>query len=387
MKKLQNVKYGEFWTYFVLWFVMFASPMVSISARASIDSSFTFHWQAVYNIWRPIFVLFVVFLIHNFLIAPLLFRKRSISAYLAASFLLIISFQTYQCTYHPEDVPPPEFVEQMKASGSTNQGMEGSQGTVNPRPMPDDRPPRPPIDIHDIMAFTIMLLILGVNVGVKYFFYSIEKTRKLEELEKESLEQRLEYLKYQINPHFFMNTLNNIHALVDIDPENAKNSILELSKLMRYLLYESNKHIVPLAREVEFLQNYVELMRMRYPEKVAINLNIPSSIPDHQVPPLIFISFAENAFKHGVSYKQESKIDIAITVSDEEVAFSCANNKVTASDAPEKGGIGIENTLKRLDIIYGKNYSLNITDTEEDYRVNLSVPFLKEASNIENKSK
>ena len=371
----------------MFWFVMFASPMVSISARASIDSSFTFHWQAVYNIWRPIFVLFVVFLIHNFLIAPLLFRKRSISAYLAASFLLIISFHTYQCTYHPEDVPPPEFVEQMKASGSTNQGMEGSQGTVNPRPMPDDRPPRPPIDIHDIMAFTIMLLILGVNVGVKYFFYSIEKTRKLEELEKESLEQRLEYLKYQINPHFFMNTLNNIHALVDIDPENAKNSILELSKLMRYLLYESNKHIVPLAREVEFLQNYVELMRMRYPEKVAINLNIPSSIPDQQVPPLIFISFAENAFKHGVSYKQESKIDIAITVSDKEVAFSCANNKVAASDAPEKGGIGIENTLKRLDIIYGKNYSLNITDTEEDYRVNLSVPFLKEASNIENKSK
>ena len=118
-------------------------------------------------------------------------------------------------------------------------------------------------------------------------------------LEKENLNQQLEYLKYQINPHFFMNTLNNIHALVDIDPEKAKTTIVELSKMMRYLLYEGNNSLIPLHREVEFLRNYITLMKLRYTDKVKIDTDIPVSLPDRRLPPLLLITFVENAFKHG----------------------------------------------------------------------------------------
>lgn len=134
-----------------------------------------------------------------------------------------------------------------------------------------------------------------MNLGVMLFFKSNKDEAELQLLEKQNLQQQLEYLKYQINPHFFMNTLNNIHALVDIDPEEAKTTIVELSKMMRYILYEGNKPIIPLQREIQFLENYITLMKLRYTNKVKITLNIEKNIPDYGVPPLMLITFVENA--------------------------------------------------------------------------------------------
>ena len=164
----------------------------------------------------------------------------------------------------------------------------------------------PPLFVgeHDVLSIVVLILMFGANLGTKYYFRSRSDQRKLEDLEKQNLEQQLEYLKYQINPHFFMNTLNNIHALVDIDPEKAKSTILELSKMMRFVLYEGNKTVVPLEREISFLQNYITLMKLRYTDKVRIQVDVAQTLPNKDVPPLIFITFVENAFKHGVSYRQ-----------------------------------------------------------------------------------
>ncbi|QYR11450.1 sensor histidine kinase [Prevotella sp. Rep29] len=173
-----------------------------------------------------------------------------------------------------------------------------------------------------------------------------------------------------------MNTLNNIHALVDIDPQKAQTSILQLSKLMRYVLYDATKNLVPLQQDIDFVSNYIRLMRIRYSDKVAIETDIREPMPDRQIPPLLFISFVENAFKHGISYENESFIQLSIHTDDDKLHFSCRNSK-KRTEKPEKadkGGVGIKNTRQRLDLIYGTDYQLDIRDDDNDYTVSLTIP-------------
>jgi len=226
---------------------------------------------------------------------------------------------------------------------------------------------------HDVVALIILILMLGMNLGVKLYFKQHRDEHRLADLERENLEQQLEYLKYQINPHFFMNTLNNIHALVDIDPEKAKTTILELSKMMRFVLYEGNKQGVPLDREIAFLQNYITLMKLRYTDKVKISVSTPASLPGKEIPPLMFITFVENAFKHGVSYRQDSFIDIQLSVEDERLTFTCRNSRIP-KDEDKHGGVGLANVKKRLELIYGNRYTLDINDTPKTYTVKLTIP-------------
>lgn len=158
------------------------------------------------------------------------------------------------------------------------------------------RPIHPPFLLIHI---TVAILLVGFNLTIRFFLKSLHDDEMLKELEHQHLESELQYLKYQLNPHFFMNTLNNIHALVDIDAEKAKKTIIELSKLMRYVLYEANNSQISLEREIQFLENYIALMQLRYTEKLRIQTDFPLIVPRVQIPPLLFISLLENAFKHG----------------------------------------------------------------------------------------
>jgi LytS/YehU family sensor histidine kinase len=226
---------------------------------------------------------------------------------------------------------------------------------------------------HDIVAVVILVLMFGMNIGIKLFFKNRNDQKKLESLQKKNLEQQLEYLKYQINPHFFMNTLNNIHALVDIDPEKAKDTILELSKMMRFILYEGDKSGVPLSREFDFIRHYVALMQLRYTDKVDIRTDLPNEAPDKTVPPLMLISFIENAFKHGISYQHQSYVHIKVDVSGDQLYFSCQNSKAEKPNE-EKGGVGLSNVKQRLRLLYDNNYSLKIQNQPDSYNVELIIP-------------
>jgi LytS/YehU family sensor histidine kinase len=175
-----------------------------------------------------------------------------------------------------------------------------------------------------------------------------------------------------------MNTLNNIHALVDIDPAKAQDTILELSKMMRFVLYEGDKSGVPLNRELEFIRTYITLMQLRYTDKVKINLDLPTQVPDKTIPPLMLVSFIENAFKHGVSYQHDSFIDIKVELIEPllqvtHLHFTCTNSKAEKPNQ-EKGGVGLVNVKKRLDLLYDKNYTLSIKDDTDTYFVELILP-------------
>ena len=169
-----------------------------------------------------------------------------------------------------------------------------------------------------------------------------------------------------------MNTLNNIHALIDVDTEKAKESVIELSKIMRYILYDSSQPIISLQKEITLLNNYIALMRIRYTDSIDINVNIADNLPDVQIPPLLFISFIENAFKHGISYQHPSFVHIMLETREKELSFYIVNSNF--SDTRNPSGIGLENVTKRLQLLYGDKYILETRAEENSFSVNLIIP-------------
>ena len=356
--------------YLAVWGMLFAAPLLSLYVRTMNDTNLVFDWTEVFLVWRKFAVYLLLFLIHNFLLAPLLVYRHKRAAYFSIVVVVLMVFGLYQCNNKPRyrepmgPRPPMERFERPEPPPIDKHG-----------PRPGHRPDMPPpfVGEHDILAIVMLILMFGANLGIKGYFRSRDDRKRLAEMEKKSLEQQLEYLRYQINPHFFMNTLNNIHALVDIDPEKAKDTILELSKMMRFVLYEGNKQGVPLSRELDFIRHYVTLKQLRYTDKVRIDTRLPSEVPDRQIPPLILITFIENAFKHGISYQQESFVEVKVSVKDNELWFSCRNSKAEVSNE-EKGGVGLANVRKRLDLLYEQNYTLRIHDDADVYTVELTLP-------------
>ena len=358
--------------YLAVWGMLFAAPLLSLYVRTVSDTNLVFDWTEVFIVWRKFIPFLLLFLIHNFLLAPLLVHGHKRIMYFSVMAVIIAAFTFYQCTKRPKGGahraprPPMEMRDRREPPPFDR-----------PRPRAEHRPDMPPpiIGEHDILAVVVLILMFGANLGIKGYFRARDDRKRLAALEKQNLEQQLEYLRYQINPHFFMNTLNNIHALVDIDPAKAQETIVELSKMMRYVLYEKgeSQQGVPLTKELEFIRTYVKLMQLRYTEKVKITLNLPHEVPDRQIPSLILVTFIENAFKHGVSYQRESFIEMTVEVQDDHLHFTCRNSK---ADVPnqQKGGVGLANVRKRLDLLYDHNYTLCIHDDPQVYTVDLTLP-------------
>ena len=360
--------------YLIVWSLLFAAPVLSLYVWKVHDANLPFDWAEVFFVWRRYAVYLLLFLVHNLFLAPLLMHRHKRVAYFSVVAVIIALFTLYQCSHRPDmkkpigHRPPPDV--EMTYNRHPSFGKPRHQ-------MRPHKEPHPFIGEHDIMAVVLLILMFGANVGIKGYFRGREDRRRLAELEHENLEQQLEYLRYQINPHFFMNTLNNIHALVDIDPEKAKDTIVELSKMMRYVLYEGDKQYVPLSNEFEFIRHYVTLMQLRYTDKVRITLELPGEVSNRKIPPLILITFIENAFKHGVSYQHESFVEVKVTVDGNKLCFSCRNSKAptarSATAGGQQGGVGLANVRKRLNLLYDHDYSLRIDDAPDVYGVDLVI--------------
>lgn len=222
------------------------------------------------------------------------------------------------------------------------------------------------------------LLMLGANNAINALYHNMQQDEDTERLQRQNIQAEMYYLKHQINPHFLMNTLNNIHALVDIDSEAAKQTVLQLSDMMRYVVYDTGGNSISLKEDIKFVKNYIELMRIRYTDDVDISFNYPQQLQGRiNVPPLIFIVFVENAFKHGISYNADSYIHISIKCENGlvEGRFENSVNEQSRKSLP---GIGLENVRKRLDLIYGSDYELNVEDGGSRYCVTLKIPILNE---------
>ena len=360
--------------YTLMWIALYLSPLMSIYMRMSGNPHIDFSWYEILNAWKFNTVWIVLFAIHNFLLAPLLIIKRRTWLYTALVVVLLVATMFILSAIRPSHSkkrPAPQRYECCEHNCMNAEMMASKQ---QPPPMREGGPLMM-FGPGEVVIFFGGLLLMGMNLGVKLYFRSQEDADILSQIEKHALERQLQYLKYQVNPHFFMNTLNNIHALVDIDPERAKASIVELSKLMRYVLYEGNNRLTPLSREVQFLRNYVQLMSMRYTGNVSISLDVPEVLPDSMLPPLLLVIFVENAFKHGISYRTKSFVEISLQPHGDRLLFSCRNSRPEIKhDENMKGGVGLSNVRRRLDLLFPGNYTLDIKEQEDTYTVHLDIP-------------
>ena len=360
--------------YTLMWIALYLSPLMSIYMRMSGNPHIDFSWYEILNAWKFNTVWIVLFAIHNFLLAPLLIIKRRTWLYTALVVALLVATMFTLSAMRPSHSKMRHAPQRSECCEHDCMNAEMMASKQQPPPMREGGPLMM-FGPGEVVIFFGGLLLMGMNLGVKLYFRSQEDADILSQIEKHALERQLQYLKYQVNPHFFMNTLNNIHALVDIDPERAKASIVELSKLMRYVLYEGNNRLTPLSREVQFLRNYVQLMSMRYTGNVNICLDVPEVLPDSMLPPLLLVIFVENAFKHGISYRTKSFVEISLQPHGDRLLFSCRNSRPEIKhDENMKGGVGLSNVRRRLDLLFPGNYTLDIKEQEDTYTVHLDIP-------------
>lgn len=356
--------------YLIIWLVIFATPLFKINYPQSGERD----WGMIRMIWERTLPFFFLFLLNNYVLVPFFLIRRKSWKYVLFVLLSLLVLSVFEPRRpfplaEARDRRPP-FPREERFGFPGERQREGNRGQQG-RPFPS----APPFLFLRLMinSWVIALLLLGLNIATKFLFKSIRDDRRLRELEKHTLEVELNYLKAQINPHFFMNTLNNIHALIDLDAEKAKKTIIELSKIMRYVLYGANQTQVSLAKEIQFIENYVMLMRIRYTGGVDIRMQLPAAIPEATIPPLLLVTIIENAFKHGVSYRRSSFVYITVDVGDGRLSCLVAN-RVPPSFTPHDPGVGMENMRKRLSLLYENNYTLDTQQSDEEYRVTLIIP-------------
>ena len=218
------------------------------------------------------------------------------------------------------------------------------------------------------IAMLVNLMAIGIALSIRYVMRQSEKKQK-------EVEAELAWLKNQINPHFLFNTLNNISSLTQIDADKAQDTVMQLSDLLRYAMYETNKPKVPLDGEVEFMRNYIELMKLRCNEMTTVSGQWSIVNGQSEVAPLLFISLIENAFKHGMNSNAPATIDISLTQQDDTLVFTSDNTNNPKPTKDRSGsGIGLENTRRRLDLLYPGRYKWEQTVTPENiYHVRITI--------------
>lgn len=309
-----------------------------------------------------------LFIVNNCILIPRLLLRGRFALYFIAAVAAIFLVWLYQYE---------QFMEFLAKIGPPPEGARG------PRP---HRFHRPLGAMPLFLDFVYDLLVVGMNIATALIFQNYRYRLERQRLSRANAESQLTYLKDQINPHFYMNMLNNIHGMIEIDPEKAQDMVLRMSKLMRYMLYESSKPKIPLSREIEFLRDYLQIMRQRYPEsKVKIEAEFPSAAESGSimVAPLLYLVYIENAFKHGISYQAVSRVSVKISIIGDKVTFDCENTVAADSKADKSGdshGIGLQNASKRLQLIYGDSFTLTEGEESDEgeenklYRVSLTIP-------------
>jgi len=227
----------------------------------------------------------------------------------------------------------------------------------------------------DIIGLLITLLVFGISTTIRLVRKWQEDEEVRKDLEKQKISSELSFLKAQINPHFFFNTLNNIYALTSTNVGTAREAIHKLSRMMRYVLYETQKEKTLLSQELAFLEDYIELMKLRLTEKAIVKIEKPASFQDELIAPMILLPFIENAFKHGISSKVESTIFISIKQENNQLLLEVKNRKFKNSGLKLDGssGIGLTNTKRRLDLLYPNKHKLKVTDSDDEFGIKLEI--------------
>ena len=218
-----------------------------------------------------------------------------------------------------------------------------------------------------------ILSLIGLTTGIKFLKDWMRQERQWQEKEKQHIQTELNFLRSQIHPHFFFNTLNNLYSLTVRKSDQAPEVVLKLSELMSYMLYESGTPMVALDREIANLENYIALEKLRFGSRLTLCFEKKGDTGFFQIPPLLLITFVENSFKHGLKGKMgRVRIDICLRVEKGLLFFNVCNPAGQEESAP--GGIGLKNVRRRLDILYEGRYDLRLERTDDLFEIKLKIP-------------
>jgi len=281
--KTQNIRNIEIIVFIVGWMAIFAIPFFYYRNNNGV------FWSKIIGEWIRLLSFLILFVVNVFILVPRFLFQKKYLCYLGFTFLVILAANAAFIVGGFILTPPKLLMMPPMDLGPGMPPMELGNGMPAPigyKPMTFPEQKSIFMDLMDNLILSI--LIAGAGTSIKMVSQWLNEENRRKDLEKEQLKTELAFLRHQVSPHFFMNTLNNIHALIDINPEDAQNSIIELSTMMRYLLYDNSFGHTTLKKEIHFIESYIALMKMRFPQKVTVVLEIPENIPDIQIPPHAF---------------------------------------------------------------------------------------------------
>jgi len=366
MRKVTNEKTTRIIIHILVWTVILGLPIYS-ARRFQMGSNFLLTYYTFTVINALIFYTNYLFLI------PVLFFQKKRYRYYSAALALVFFF------YFLSDFANEQIFSIISNKGNSEQMI---------RPPGEERSPGPPrvqrmrprfvIALpyaHTLGYLSSSLFMVFLSLGLRVLERQSKFGKMQEEMEKAKLNAELVLLKNQISPHFFFNTLNNIYSLIGRNNEGSKNAVIKLSKMMRYVLNESGKDNMLLSHEIEFMNNYIDLMKLRIGTKTKLNVNFPAETKDLMIPHLLFISLIENAFKYGISVQEESYVNISLECGENNILFKCENGLPESNNGIlyASPGIGLENLRKRLNLLYPDRHELIIFRTKSKFEVNLII--------------
>lgn len=323
----------------IVWAILFALPYIFSlhnTKKNPTDNAILFFTTCTTVFWMGLFYLNAVILIPQFL------YKKKYAAYL---FIIIICYCALVCIFW--------LIFGMIVPGAPNHFLHGAGWNAFP------------------FLFTML-----VSTTYKTIYDRIQADTIAEEKQKENLKTELSFLRSQISPHFLFNVLNNIVSLVRLKSDQLESTVLKLSSLMQYMLYDTDEDKVLLSDEIQYLQSYIDLQQQRFGSKVKVTASLHADDESAMIEPMLLIPFVENAFKHGVGIIEKPEINITLDVKENVLNFSVQNkfNAANVTDSKDKAsGIGLVNVERRLELLYGKDQHLNITKQHELYSVSLEI--------------
>jgi sensor histidine kinase YesM len=350
----------------VLVWVVFLGFTTYSARRFRMGNSFLLTYYAFIAINAIIFYTNYLFLV------PRLFLSKKRYRYYVAVLALVLGF------YFISDFANEHIIHIISKNNPEQFNSPGEE-----RRMPSQPPRRlfmprfiiamPNAHLIGYSASSVFMIFLSLGLRVLERQSKFEKMQ--EEMEKSKLNAELAFLKNQISPHFFFNTLNNIYSLIDRSNEDSKNAVIKLSKMMRYVIDESSHDKKLLSDEIEFMNNYIDLMKLRIGSKTRLSVNFTADCRDLMIPHLLFVSLIENAFKYGVSVQEESYVHISLECKGNSILFKCENGLPESNKGPifASTGIGLENLKKRLNLLYSGRHKLKISRDKNKFEVNLFI--------------
>lgn len=370
-----------------IWLIVLLFPLLSYNIRV-LDSAFY-----VKECINTLFIIGLFYLHMRFLI-PRFFARRKLIHYAVwvfAAILFIVAEQEiveYTTFRRVSTLAHQPYIVPLHARNGHRLQPDSALSMPPQHPDKNFAPPPPPPEwrnkeIAGMPAFIVIMtlrkalfsafLILLASGFIKTALEWFKIQRRQEELEKEKLNAELDFLKQQVNPHFLFNSLNSIYALTQRKADEASEAVMQLSQMMRYMIYESNTSEVILARELDYINNYLNLKKLRLSHQVTVHYELTGDVTGLYIEPMLLIPFIENAFKHGVSYTEKCDIHIKINVGQRKLQL-LVSNKIYRHENTEPGGIGLSNVTKRLDMLYpGHQHLLNIIQENNKYTVSLSL--------------